>query len=250
MNAAHLDFESLVVSEGDIPITEITLARAKPIPTEPRALSNNPKREEVLSAPMLVEPDIHDANREKIIIRPRCKAYVEKQKQKPLSIRTLACFTPPKTKEESVSSDPQPDVEMDDATLSPSTPRKVSAVKATELFKPKIRKCTTRTPPTAPRALMSVKVDAVPVRSKPTVLSGRIEKPPKTPPRKVELPNLAVDSPSIVDMAAYELYTCGCSAPSDCHICTLRRLFDKFCSIVTARKELIRVRQEANAMYS
>ncbi|KAJ6498857.1 hypothetical protein C8R45DRAFT_980232 [Mycena sanguinolenta] len=208
VNMMNDGFESVIMTE-----IEMKVAHAKPIPTEPRLLSSNPVREEMPPALVVVAPNLHDENREKIIIRPRCKAYVEKQKQKPLSIRSLACFSAP-TK----SNDDDADVEMKDTATKVKVPPKL--------------------PPLAPRALLS--------RSNPTKfkLAGRIEKLPKTPPRmaspkttsprKNPMPNAPVPT--------YEL--CGCSAPSDCHICTLRTLFHKFCSIVSERKELIRMRHE------
>ncbi|KAJ7879124.1 hypothetical protein B0H13DRAFT_2051604 [Mycena leptocephala] len=82
-------------STVDIPITEIEMRpilHKKPtLPTEPRVLSIHGPREELPEQELPIGPDIHDVNRQKIVIRPRCKEYVQKQKQR--SIRTLACFS-------------------------------------------------------------------------------------------------------------------------------------------------------------
>jgi hypothetical protein len=248
---------------GDIPITEIeftTVVPTKP-PTEPRVLSANPVREVLLEEPPLVGPNIQyvliwsvayahrtnfkilsDTNREKIVIRPRCKEYVEKQKQKPFSIRTLACFsTSLKFNEERhASPESHPDVEMKDATIPPVTPKapasKISSPKAKALAKPKtptqprVMCMDTKAPPRPPAPLIPRAL----TKSRPTILSGRIEKPPKSPPRPVQLPNLPIDASSVIAIAPYELYSCGCSAPSACQSCTLRRLVDKYaCFIVS-----------------
>ncbi|KAJ7497737.1 hypothetical protein FB451DRAFT_1212575 [Mycena latifolia] len=195
--------------------------------------------------------DIHDANRKKIaiVIRPRCKEYVLKQR----SIRTLSCFASPipKSKSDSPHHDPCdtpiPDAEttLQDAKSAPSMTQKYlqSAAKkqlpspAQKHLPPLAKKplpIRPRAPPTKPRAMV--------------VASGRIEKP-RSPPRKIQrdAPDLPMDAPSVV-AAQYELYSCGCSNPSQCRQCTLRRLADKFCAIVTARKE--KLLREACGMYS
>jgi len=248
----------------DIPITEIEIrttmmVQTKSPPTEPRVLSANPIVREEPFDPPLIGPNILDENREKIVIQTRCKEYVEKQKQKPRSLRTLACFAAPlKSNEESASPNTQPDVTMADAVVAPvdakapSTralwlpeplprplPRKPKKLKAAPPTEPKAMSIDPKSPPTKPRAAPPL----MPRTLRPTVSSGRIEKLPRSPPRKVQLPDLPMDAPSVVAIAPYELYSCGCSMPSDCQICTLRRLADKFCAIVTARKELLRLRQ-------
>ncbi|KAJ7347107.1 hypothetical protein DFH08DRAFT_870312 [Mycena albidolilacea] len=268
MNETPLDLQSNSLMQtippqgpilpGDIPITEIeftTVVPRKP-PTEPRILSTNPVREVLLEEPTLVGPNIHDANREKIVIRPRCKEYVEKQKQKPFSIRTLACFsTSLKSNEERhASPESHPDVEMKDATIPPVTSKapasKISSPKAKVLAKPKtptqprVMCMDTKAPPGPPAPLIPRAL----TKPRPIILSGRIEKPPKSPSRPVQLPSLPIDASSVIAIAPYELYSCGCSAPSACQSCTLRRLVDKFCAIVTTRKELIRVRQNEKSV--
>ncbi|KAJ6494951.1 hypothetical protein DFH09DRAFT_351405 [Mycena vulgaris] len=176
-------------------------------------------QEEMLSA-YAPTVGIHDVNRKKIVIsafRPRSKEYVQKQR----SIRTLACFATPKPK----ATSPAPDT-RDISITSSETP-------STDATPPPANSRARPNPPTMPRAM---------------VMSGRIEKPARSPPRKVQpdAPDLPVDAVSIV-AAHYELYSCGCANPSQCRQCTLRRLADKFCAIVTARKERIR---QNNAMYS
>ncbi|KAJ7141341.1 hypothetical protein C8R44DRAFT_244871 [Mycena epipterygia] len=148
---------------------------------------------------LAAELDIHDVNRKKIIIRPRLKEYVSKQR----SLGTLACFTP--------------------------------AIPKTAAPKPKSRdtSASARPPPTKSRAM---------------VASGRIEKSPRSPPRKVHA-DFPMDAASVVALPHYELYSCGCSSPSQCRQCTLHRLADEFCAIVTARKERIR-QNETSAMFS
>ncbi|KAJ7693438.1 hypothetical protein B0H17DRAFT_1199943 [Mycena rosella] len=169
-------------------------------------------------------PDIHDANRKKIaiLIRPRCKEYVLKQR----SIRTLSCFTPASKGGDTTI----PDAKTQSTDASPSTVAKPLPSTATKTAQAPSRK--PRAPPTKPRAMLA---------------SGRIEKS-RSPPRKVA-PDLPKDALSVVELYTnlnYELYTCGCATPSECRQCTLRRLADKFCAIVTARKEKIR----ASTMYS
>ncbi|KAJ7739054.1 hypothetical protein DFH07DRAFT_840530 [Mycena maculata] len=189
-------------------------------------------QEEVISLTSLASgTDIHDVNRKKIeiVIRPRCKEYAQKQR----TIRTLACLNASKSKT----------VESQDVEDRPITPVKPPTTEACETkftkkicVAPSIRSA--KKTPTKPRAM----------------LVGRIQKlsrsPPPSPPRKVHIPDLPVNAPAAVELALeYELYSCGCSTPSDCRQCTLRRLADKFCAIVAARKEKIR-QNEGMAIYS
>ncbi|KAJ6594375.1 hypothetical protein B0H19DRAFT_1095218 [Mycena capillaripes] len=260
-NAIVDAFLETIVSQSssatiDIPITEIdieipTMVQKKPaLPTEPRILSLLGPREEMAVEPALpIGPDIHDAHREKIVIRPRCKEYVQKQKQR--SIRTLACFTPALAKSNEKSPSLEPEVAVKDVVVLPA--------------KIKLKTTPTRpgkAPPAAPRA-MAKAAPVMPRMAPPmmpraltkpraTVSSGRIEKPPKSPPRKFQMPDLPMDAFSVVAVR-YELYSCGCSTPSQCQQCTLRRLADKFCAIVSARKEKIRqnqIQSRTSAMYS
>ncbi|KAJ7451797.1 hypothetical protein B0H11DRAFT_2075135 [Mycena galericulata] len=154
--------------------------------------------------------DIHDVNRKKIEFAIRPRCKEYAQKQR--SIRTLACFAAKST------TDP-----------ADSPPDSIAEVKP-----PSFKKA--RTTPTKPRAMIA---------------SGRIEKPPRSPPRKAIIIDIPVDAPAVVAVAQpeYELYSCGCSMPSDCRQCILRRLADKFCAIVAARKERIR-QSESMAMFS
>lgn len=190
------------------------------------------------------EPNIHDANRKKIaiVIQPRCKEYVLKQR----SLHTLSCFSA-SSKAKHISRGADPRDTADDATAEPS---------ASIVVKPSLsptRRITAGAKPlpsvaagpffARPRALIT-KSRPLPTRTRATVASGRIEKP-RTPPRPRDVPDLPMDAPAVV-AARYELYSCGCSDPPQCQQCTLRRLVDKFCAIVTARKE--KLRREASAI--
>ncbi|KAJ6625749.1 hypothetical protein B0H10DRAFT_2000458 [Mycena sp. CBHHK59/15] len=90
--------------------------------------------------------------------------------------------------------------------------------------------------PTVPNADTDEKKDHK-LRSR--VVSGRIEKPARVPSQiQTRKPDLPVDASSMVTVVAHlELYSCGCATPAQCRQCTLRRLADKFCAIVAARKE-------------
>ncbi|KAF7357773.1 hypothetical protein MVEN_00823300 [Mycena venus] len=254
---------------ADVPISEIEIETTttptivpvptKPPPTEPRALSANPVPVwEASNEPELIGPDIQsvssvscvafaartdtkilsNVNREKIVIgfRPRCKEYVEKQKQKPPTLRALACFSASVLKPNEEESAPESDVAMTDAgavvaAKAPSTkalwlPEPRNSKKRTPTKPRALSFVNTKTPPIKPRAVAPL----LPIKPRSTVSSGRIEKPARSSPRKVQ----ASDPPFVVPIAPYELYSCGCSTPSDCQICTLRRLADKFCAIVTA----------------
>ncbi|KAK7005901.1 hypothetical protein R3P38DRAFT_3040281, partial [Favolaschia claudopus] len=245
----------------DVPITEIeivaptTMAGVKLPPTEPRVLSANPDREIISVNDAPVGPDIHDVSRAKIVIRPRCKEYVEKQKQKPASIRTLACFSTSPSK-----NNVDDDVEIKDDTVRPVAESSQSSSTKTTPSVPKTPK-KAKVPPTGPRAdrtptaTMRVnpqplvpRVLATPRRR--AVSTGRIEKLPRSrtpsPPRSINAPQLDLGSP-LPSFATpdYELQACPCSMPADCQTCTLRRLVDEFCGVVSARKELVRRREIA-----
>ncbi|KAJ7121258.1 hypothetical protein C8R43DRAFT_75549 [Mycena crocata] len=212
--------------------------------------------------------DINDANRKKIVIKPRCKDYVQKQR----SIRTLASFS---FQSKSVLDagpdccDTTPVTTL--STVVKASPTKTRALLSSGHIRRKVGARDTSTVsllkalPTQPRAfgrpkksssqppsaLKAVSRDTMSITAPPTkpreqvVASGRIEKLPRSPPRKPDLP---VDASSVVALAVahYELYSCGCAVPEDCCRCTMRRLADQFCAIVTARKEKLR----AEAMFS
>ncbi|KAJ6489558.1 hypothetical protein C8R47DRAFT_1124731 [Mycena vitilis] len=254
----------------DTPIMELDIetpvvVRRMP-PTEPRVLSSEGPREEV-EPELPAGPDIHDMKREKIVIRPRCKEYAQKQKAR--SIRTLACFTPavatPNAEDASL--------ELEEVTKGvvvrpvkkvcplkprpapPTQPRAMSISTSGKAPPKEPRSLTLSTTPNAtapmvPRAL---------AKPRATVASGRIEKPSRSPPRVVQVVDLPMKGLSVASEAQcdyysevqYELYSCGCSTPSECQQCTLRRLADKFCAIVSARRERM-IRQNENstsAMY-
>ncbi|KAJ7187752.1 hypothetical protein C8R46DRAFT_1052450 [Mycena filopes] len=212
------------------------------------------------TAPPPILPNILDVNREKIVIRPRCKEYVQKQRTVP----TLSCFSATIHKEKiPAEEEPEPQlyVVLDDNALNaakvPSALTKLGAAKkvavATKKVKPTklaVAKKVTPTkprnsPPTEPRAFKSEAM------FKPRVVaSGRIEKasrsPPRSPPRTVQPLDVPTDAPAVVAAVApreYKLYSCGCSSPADCLRCTMWRLTDRFCAIVTERKERIRQRE-------
>ncbi|KAK6997084.1 mitochondrial distribution and morphology proteins-domain-containing protein [Favolaschia claudopus] len=229
----------------DVPITEIevvaptTMAGIKLPPTEPRVLSANPVREIISVNDAPVGPDIHDASRAKIVIRPRCKEYVEKQKQKPASIRTLACFSTSPSKNSEDNADLE---EIKDETVRPVAPSSSSSSTKTMPSVPQTPK-KARVPPTGPRAhrtpTATTRIHPQPLipRALATprrraVSTGRIEKLPRSrtpsPPRPINASQLDLGSP-LPSFATpdYELQACPCSMPADCQTCTLRRLVDE-----------------------
>ncbi|KAJ7680748.1 hypothetical protein DFH06DRAFT_428237 [Mycena polygramma] len=254
----------------DAPIMELDIetpmVRRKP-PTEPRVLSSDGPRKEV-EPELPVGPDIHDMKREKIVIRPRCKVYAQKQKAR--SIRTLACFMPAVTTPNAEDATPEPEEVTKGVVVRPV--KKVSPLKPRPAPPTQPRamsmSANAKAPPKEPRSLTSsttpnATAQMMPralTKSRATVASGRIEKPSRSPPRMVQVADLPMNVLSVASEVQYdfysevqyELYSCGCSTPSECQQCTLRRLADKFCAIVSARKDRM-IRQNENstsAMYS
>ncbi|KAJ7761104.1 hypothetical protein B0H16DRAFT_559739 [Mycena metata] len=226
-------------------------------------------------------PDIHDENREKIVIRPRCKEYVQKQRTLP----TLSCFSATPQKEERPDApEPQLYVVLGEAGVAgPSTakvsplPKSGASKQGSSKAKTKLGLATKKASSTATHfAFMSGEVAPTTVTEKKTptklrnappsapralrdplfkprvvVSSGRIEKPsrspPRSPPRTVQPPDIPMDATAVVAAVA-RFYNC-CSTLSGCSQCKLWRLFDKFCGTIAERREKIRQNQ-TSAMYS
>ncbi|KAJ7719455.1 hypothetical protein B0H16DRAFT_1606846, partial [Mycena metata] len=209
-------------------------------------------------------PDIHDENREKIVIRPRCKEYVQKQRTFP----TLSCFSATPQKGESPDApEPQLYVVLGEAGVAgPSTakvsplPKSGASKEASSKSKTKLGLATKVSSTTTHFAFMSGEVVPTTVAKKRTptkprnappsapralrdplfkprvvVSSGRIEKPsrspPRSPPRTVQPPDLPMYATAVVAAVA-RFYNC-CSTPSGCSQCKLWKLCAyRFCGTI------------------
>ncbi|KAJ7867604.1 hypothetical protein B0H13DRAFT_2670485 [Mycena leptocephala] len=201
----------------------------------------------------------NDVNRQKTVIRPRCE-YVQKQKQH--SIRTpcfSATFQNSDENEKTLDHDPNPDAdpEPDVAIKDIVTSFAVKDAKKTEnsvlerdVHEREIaaheapNSITNQTPSidlVHEESVAQETPSGAAHRTASNVSSGRTEKPPRSPPRTVEVPDLPMDAYSAVVSAQYELYSCGCSAPEECVQCTLRRPADKFCAIVAERDDFLKI---------
>ncbi|KAJ7217678.1 hypothetical protein GGX14DRAFT_437763, partial [Mycena pura] len=215
-NATFRPDDALSLTHRDWPKTHL----------DPNTLSADTSEEASSSASTLL--DIHDANRKKIVIRPQCKLYVQKQK----ALGTLSCFSRAgvaQAKGTSPKAEPMPCKQTD------GVPHALSVDQCTpETKRPRPTDRKSGAVPNMPRAL----------RAAATVASGRIEKSPRpsTPrPRQVPTPDSPMGSPSAVAVTEYEFHSC--LEPAECQRCALRRLAHKFCAIVAARKEMIRQRE-------
>ncbi|KAJ7045967.1 hypothetical protein C8F04DRAFT_1388504 [Mycena alexandri] len=250
--------------------------------------TNSPTDEASPTEPSPILPDIHDENREKIVIRPRCKEYVQKQRTLP----TLSCFSATPQKEE-IPDEPKPQLYVVLGEAGVAGPSNADAAKVSQLpksgaskkassskanLKAKLGVAKKAAPTTTHFPFMSGEVmpknlavakkatltkphHALPsapralrepsFKPRAVVSSGRIEKPPRSPPRS---PPRTVQPPyfpmdaTAVVATVARLYHC-CSTPSGCPRCKLWRLFDEFCGTIAERREKIRQNQ-TSAMYS
>ncbi|KAJ7070084.1 hypothetical protein C8F01DRAFT_543319 [Mycena amicta] len=222
-----------------------------------------------LSAPPLdyssPEIDINDTHREKIVIRPKSKAYVQKQRAAP-TLRTLSCFS---TKAPSRDSKQDETNATKSSAAAPSMwipgPEDTIIVKKRKKLAKKSWRQRSKSPlpNDSTGGISSLEVAerhktpdvyAAPLASPRKPLVGRIEKrSPPTAPRALQ----GLDDLEVISVEAYasptnamevvsvfaaaKPYCCGCSTPTECLKCSLVRLTDQFCAIVTERKERLRL---------
>ncbi|KAF9462427.1 hypothetical protein BDZ94DRAFT_1322611 [Collybia nuda] len=186
-------------------------------------------------------PDIHDASRSKIVIKPRLKEYVRKQRE---IRRTLACFTslddstPVESKTvPSSSSNHIPTYKNADETQ-PSQlhqsdrPNQSTKVHSGHIKKSKVANQTLariayasrpKIIPTAPHALRTI-LTPTQVTELVPVLS--------VDPIPVTIPSTSVIAPSL-----RRGQSCICPNPEACLYCRFLALADMFCAIVAAREQ-------------
>ncbi|RDB25151.1 hypothetical protein Hypma_007914 [Hypsizygus marmoreus] len=184
-------------------------------------------------APKLL--DIHDASRDKIVIRPRCKEFAKTKR------RTLACFT-------SLEVFSVPELSSSRSTTSTGTSSSNSQAVSSPL-EPKTRDTSQVSPPAQNDKAMEPeepKADGKktkrPSRFGPviTVASGRIEKSPKASPVKHVADTIQRCIPASQSQSNTR-YTCTCPDPKRCPRCRLVALADRFCAIVVAREQRLKM---------
>ncbi|KAF8070458.1 hypothetical protein FPV67DRAFT_1448214 [Lyophyllum atratum] len=171
--------------------------------------------------PASTKLDIHDASRAKIVIRPRCKEYVKKQR---LLKRTLACFTSVRDPAAPLSSKPS------------DPPSSISSPKTSSHASQKVN---------GKSVTVSTKAGGVNANSRsgkscqhksatPKVADGRIEKK-----AKCTKPSFVTIGEKTQARASHPVrrYDCTCLDPAQCTRCRILALADRFCAIVVAQEQ-------------